>query len=154
MTKEQSQVRDFHEGVSAVVNPHPTYVDPATAHLRYALIYEELDELYAAQGFPSKVAKRDKDQYYFVNQPNLIQIADALGDLLYVVLGTAVSYGIDLEPIFQEVHRSNMSKLPDGKLNTAGKWLKGPAYSPANLEPLILAQCPPKSAPVAEATGS
>lgn len=70
---------------------------------------------------------------------NLIGVADGLADLIYVVLGTAVEYGIDLEPIFNEVHRSNMTKV-DGHLNEFGKWIKPDNYSPANLEPILIAQ--------------
>ena len=94
-------------------------------------------------------------------------VADALGDLLYVVLGSAVCCGIDIEPIFREIHRSNMSKLwtsrevleqlpkqhsyspglqadMDAKTqcvkNSAGKVIKSPSYSRANLEPIIREQ--------------
>lgn len=60
--------------------------------------------------------------------------------MLYVVYGAAVTYGIDLEPIFDEIHRSNMSKLwPDGTVQKRedGKVLKPPTYSPADLEPIL-----------------
>lgn len=70
---------------------------------------------------------------------NLVGIADGIADLLYVVLGTAVEYGIDIEPIFNEVHRSNMTKK-DGHLNDFGKWVKPDNYSPADLEPILRAQ--------------
>lgn len=63
------------------------------------------------------------------NDKNLIKIADALADLLYVIYGTGVSYGIDLEPIFREIHESNMSKgdpsilrAPNGKILKAKNW--------------------------------
>lgn len=66
-------------------------------------------------------------------------IAKELADLLYVVYGTAVSCGIDLEPIFREVHRSNMSKV-GGHRRADGKWVKPLTYSPAVIEPLLAAQ--------------
>jgi predicted HAD superfamily Cof-like phosphohydrolase len=56
-----------------------------------------------------------------------------------VTYGTAVSYGIDMEPIFQEVHRSNLSKI-GGYKRADGKWVKPPTYSPANIEPIVEVQ--------------
>jgi predicted HAD superfamily Cof-like phosphohydrolase len=67
------------------------------------------------------------------------QIAKELADLLYVVYGTAVSCGIDMEPVFREVHRSNMSKV-GGHKGADGKWVKPSNYSPARLEPLLREQ--------------
>src|SRR5437016_4648652 len=93
MNKEQAMVLDFHRRFDVSENGHPTIVSPETRILRINLIGEEFDEF--------KDASFSKD---------IVQIADSLADLLYVVYGTAVSYGIDLEPIFAEVHRSNMSK--------------------------------------------
>jgi predicted HAD superfamily Cof-like phosphohydrolase len=70
---------------------------------------------------------------------SLIEISDGLADLLYVVLGTAVEYGIDIEPIFNEVHRSNMTKV-GGHLDKYGKWIKPSTYSPANLKSILRSQ--------------
>lgn len=69
-------------------------------------------------------------------QGNLIEIADGIADLLYVVYGTAVECGLDMEPIYKEVHRSNMSKV-GGHKNEFGKWIKPDTYSPADLKPII-----------------
>lgn len=91
-----------------------------TAKLRYELIHEELQELQHAQ------AKQD-----------IVGIADAIADLLYVVYGAAVAYGIPAQQVFDEVHRSNMSKFIDGHRREDGKWVKGPSYSPANLKPIL-----------------
>lgn len=68
---------------------------------------------------------------------NLEEIADAIGDLLYTIYGTAVAYGLDAQRIFDEIHRSNMTKLIDGKKDSHGKQLKGPSYSPPNLKPFL-----------------
>ena len=70
---------------------------------------------------------------------DLPHIAKELADLLYVVYGTAISYGIDMEPVFQEVQRSNMSKV-GGYKRKDGKWVKPATYSPANIEPILALQ--------------
>ena len=66
-------------------------------------------------------------------------VGDAVADLLYVTYGTAVSCGIDIEPIFREVHRSNMTKV-GGTRRDDGKWIKPDDYSPAQIEPLLKQQ--------------
>ena len=62
---------------------------------------------------------------------DFIEMVDALADILVVTYGSAVEMGVDLEPVFAEVHRSNMSK--NGGLDPGGKVLKGPAFSPPNI---------------------
>jgi predicted HAD superfamily Cof-like phosphohydrolase len=62
-----------------------------------------------------------------------------LGDLLYVVYGAGVTCGIDLEQVFEEIHRSNMSKV-GGYKNAIGKFVKPSTYSPADLRPILLYQ--------------
>src|SRR4029453_6442141 len=66
-------------------------------------------------------------------------IAKEVADLLYVVYGTAVSYGIDMAPVFREVHRSNMSKV-GGYKREDGKWVKPATYSPAAIQPILAEQ--------------
>tara|TARA_Y100001970_G_scaffold271493_1_gene366975 strand:+ start:413 stop:754 length:342 start_codon:yes stop_codon:yes gene_type:complete len=91
--------------------------------LRYDLIKEELDEF--AQ------ALKDKD---------LKEVADSLTDILYVTYGAGHAFGIDLDKCFDEVQRSNMSKLgEDGKpiYNEQGKVMKGPKYFQPNLNKFI-----------------
>jgi len=66
-------------------------------------------------------------------------VAKELADLLYVVYGTAVSYGLDMDPVFREVHRSNLSKV-GGYKREDGKWVKPPTYSPADVKPLLARQ--------------
>ena len=91
--------------------------------LRCDLIEEELNEL--------KEAMSNKD---------LVEVADALTDLLYVTYGAGHAFGIDLDQCFDEVQNSNMSKLgEDGKpiYNDAGKVMKGPNYFKPNLSKFI-----------------
>src|SRR5919112_830841 len=113
----QSMVERFHRLFDIFVQQAPGLVDEGTRVLRERLIQEEFDEL--------KEAMRKQD---------LPAVAKELADLLYVVYGTAVSYGIDMEPVFREVHRSNMSKI-GGYKREDGKWVKPPTYSPAAIEP-------------------
>lgn len=123
MTKEQQRVLDFHIKFDCKIEDYPTLYDPATAKLRARLIREELREFVKA-----------------CREGDLVGIADALGDILYVVYGAAISAGIDMEPIVEEIHRSNMTKLwPDGEVHRDeyGKVVKPDSYSPANLKTLV-----------------
>jgi predicted HAD superfamily Cof-like phosphohydrolase len=122
MTDEQRMVAEFHETFDIAVEPVPRVPDEATRSLRVRLIQEEFDELQAALG-----------------QRDAAAVAKELADLLYVVYGTAVSCGIDMEPVFREVHRSNMSKI-GGHKRADGKWVKPPTYSPARIEPILASQ--------------
>ena len=116
-------VRDFHKAFELTVNSRPCTPTGKDQVLRRKLILEELEE--------------------FIDAKSLTGIADALGDLLYVVYGAAVTYGIDMEPVFNEIHRSNMTKIwPDGKVhkNDDGKVIKPSGYLPANVECEVLKQ--------------
>lgn len=120
MLKQQQQVDEFHRtfGITRQVSPGIP-LDYADRELRVDLIAEELSEL--------------EDADY---AGDIVGVADALGDLLYVVLGTAVTYGIDLEPIFEEIHRSNMTKV-GGRKSATGKLIKPDTYEPPQLEPIL-----------------
>ena len=125
MTKTSNfeKVGDFMEAFGQSVEMEPTWPDFNTRELRLELIQEELEELSDA------VADRD-----------MIQIADALTDLLYVVYGAGHSFGIDLDECFEEVHRSNMSKLGENGRpihREDGKVLKGPGYFEPDLEGIL-----------------
>ena len=116
-------VGDFMEAFGQDVQLEPTWPDFNTRELRLELIAEELDELSDA------VADRD-----------MIQIADALTDLLYVVYGAGHAFGIDLDECFQEVHSSNMSKLGENGRpihREDGKVMKGPGYFEPDLEGIL-----------------
>ncbi|HEY5626419.1 MAG TPA: MazG nucleotide pyrophosphohydrolase domain-containing protein, partial [Nitrospira sp.] len=113
----QDMVEAFHRMFDIVIHRVPTALDDRTRALRERLIQEEFEELKEA------MAKNDLDC-----------IAKEMADLLYVVYGTAVSYGIDMEPVFREVHRSNMSKV-GGYKREDGKWVKPASYSPARITP-------------------
>ena len=115
-----NDVKIFMELYGQEVKIKPSFPSEKIVQLRYDLIKEELDEL--------SVAINDKD---------IVEVADALTDLLYVVYGAGHAFGIDLDKCFAEVKRSNMSKLnKDGKpiYNEDGKVMKGPNYSKPNLK--------------------
>ena len=91
--------------------------------LRVSLIKEELDELIEA-----------------MNKKDLVEVADALTDILYVTYGAGHAFGINLDDCFEEVQNSNMSKLDiDGKpiYNDKGKVMKGPNYFKPDLSKFI-----------------
>ncbi len=133
MTDEQAQVEAFHRAFEIVVASRPCVPDERTRLLRERLIEEEFAEL------------RDA-----LSQGHVTQIAKELADLLYVVYGTAVSCGIDMEPVFREVHRSNMSKV-GGHKRADGKWVKPATYSPARMEPILREQGWTGAEPVGQA---
>ena len=105
------------------VKTKPSFSTDKINNLRYELIKEELEEL--------KVAMENKD---------LLEVADALTDILYVTYGAGHAFGIDLDQCFDEVQNSNMSKLDEnGKpiYNEAGKIMKGPKYFKPNLNKFL-----------------
>lgn len=114
------QVMDFHEAFN-----HPYYATPCLpatkrAVLRSNLMLEETMEL--------QKAMFDGD---------IVEIADAIGDCLYVLIGTAWEHGLALKlgQIVNEIHRSNMSKSLD--MRSDGKTIKGANYTPPNLKPIL-----------------
>ncbi|HEU4682966.1 MAG TPA: MazG nucleotide pyrophosphohydrolase domain-containing protein [Nitrospira sp.] len=119
MTDRQRMVEHFHRMFDILINERPTPLDERTKALRVRLIQEEFEELKEA-----------------MDRGHLPSVAKELADLLYVVYGTAVSYGIDMEPVFREVHRSNLSKV-GGHKREDGKWIKPATYSPADIAPIL-----------------
>ena len=117
-------VAEFHAAFDLPRQTQPSAnVDQSLEMLRISLLEEEVRELVTAT--------RARD---------LTGIADALADITYVVYGTALTYGIDLDSVLSEVHRSNMSKLDrDGKpiLRSDGKVLKSELYSPPDVAAVL-----------------
>lgn len=117
------KVGEFMRTFCQEVKSSPENVDYGTAMLRLKLILEEYEELEDA-----------------VMEKDLVGIADALTDILYVTYGAGHAYGIDLDKCFEEVQRSNMSKLDkDGKpiYREDGKVMKGPNYFEPNLKKVL-----------------
>ena len=127
-----TSVKKFMETFGQEVKIKSSFPSDKIVKLRYDLIKEELDE------FENAIRER-----------NLKEIADALTDILYVTYGAGHAFGIDLDKCFDEVQKSNMSKLgDDGKpiYNEDGKVLKGPSYFKPNLAKFYqIYQIQPKS---------
>lgn len=130
-------VEEFHQ-----VYDLPVLVDPAVeptvdferVHMRMSLIKEEFAELCGAVYGPG--AERSLLEFFESlpdeHERDIVESADALGDLTYVIYGMALEAGIDLDQVIAEVHRSNLSKLmPDGSVRRRedGKVLKGPGFT-------------------------
>ena len=118
------KVGDFMEAFGQEVLYIPTMPDFNLSALRLDLIEEEVQEL--RDGLANK---------------SMLEIADALTDILYVVYGAGHAFGLDLDDCFHEVHSSNMTKLgEDGRpmYREDGKVMKGPHYSEPDLLPFVL----------------
>ena len=117
------KVGNFMKTFGQEVKEKPSFSSDKINKLRLDLIVEELGEL--------KLAMKNND---------LLEVADALTDILYVTYGAGHAFGINLDKCFNEVQNSNMSKLDDnGKpiFNDSGKVMKGPNYFKPNLNKFI-----------------
>ena len=122
MTNFES-VKKFMETFGQEVKSSPSFSSEKINKLRYNLIKEELDEFKHA-----------------LDNNDLLEAADALTDILYVTYGAGHAFGINLDGCFEEVQKSNMSKLgDDGKpiYNKNGKVMKGSKYLKPNLEKFL-----------------
>ena len=118
------QVAEFHRAYELPMRSRATVdIGDAQVQLRQALIEEEVAELADAG-----------------RRGDLVAVADALADIVYVAYGTAHVYGIDLDAVLDEVHSSNMTKLgADGRpvRRPDGKVLKGPSYRPPDIAAVL-----------------
>lgn len=118
-------VGEFHQVFDQKDATKPTLVPKNLGKLRYSLLLEENNEYLEA-----------------VEKDDLVGIADALGDQLYIIFGTVLKHGLQdkIEEVFKEIQRSNMSKLgTDGKpiYREDGKILKGPSYTKPDIASII-----------------
>lgn len=148
------QVGEFHKAFG-----HPYFLDPSIPEarkirLRLSLIVEEVEELFDACLSEAAGDKHGLDYKFYFRRLNeaiqaiddryvdfdVVEAADALGDINYVVNGAAHTFGFNLDAVTSEIHRSNMSKLgPDGKpiYRDDGKVIKGPNYFPPNIKKIL-----------------
>ena len=126
MQKQIKSVHEFHSAFGLGINTNPTGdLGENKNLLRYNLMKEENEEYLEA-----------------VTNNDIVEIADALGDMLYILCGTIIEHGLQdkMESVFDEIQRSNMSKLGhDGKpiYREDGKVLKGPNYFKPNFEEIL-----------------
>jgi predicted HAD superfamily Cof-like phosphohydrolase len=121
-------VEQFHLTFGIPIRCEPTMLVPSSEkELRIHLLEEELCE------FEDAIEAND-----------LVAVADGLADIAYVLYGTALTFGIDLDAVVAEVHRSNMSKLSGGKpiYRSDGKVLKGPQYNPPDIAAVLARRSP------------
>ena len=117
------KVKNFMQTFGQEVKNKPSFSSDKINSLRFDLIKEELDELKAA-----------------LDNKDLLEVADALTDILYVTYGAGHAFGINLDNCFDEVQKSNMSKLGENDkpiYNDAGKVMKGPKYFKPNLNKFV-----------------
>ena len=126
MKKRLEAVKEFHQAFGLGIKEEPVAdLGEAKNRLRFELMKEENEEYLEA-----------------ANSGNLIEVADALGDMLYILCGTILEHGMQhkIEEVFEEIQKSNMSKLgTDGKpvYREDGKVLKGPNYFEPRLEEVL-----------------
>ena len=117
------KVKEFMQKFKQEVKSKPSFPDDNIIKLRINLIKEELLELEEA-----------------LNKKNIEETADALTDILYVTYGAGHAFGIDLDKCFDEVQKSNMSKLDkfgNPIYNNQGKVMKGPLYFKPNFKKIL-----------------
>ena len=126
MKKRIAAVTEFHTAFKLNMNSKPTAsIGEARNLLRFNLMKEENEEYLEA-----------------ANNNDLVEVADALGDMLYILCGTIIEHGMQdkIEEVFNEIQQSNMSKLgEDGKpiYREDGKVLKGPNYFKPNIQKIL-----------------
>ena len=116
-------VKDFHKAFSLKIGDTPLIPENVEERLlRLDLLEEEFEEYLEGE-----------------ENSDIVEIADAIADIIYIACGTAVSYGIPLDKVFAEVHRSNMAKLVDGKpiYREDGKVLKPEGWTPPDIKGIL-----------------
>lgn len=118
MQTPEQMLREFHSTAGLPLPAHPTATPELGSQTgRAKILAEEVRELADA-----------------IEAGDIIGIADASADVVYAVVGTAVTYGVPFDAVFAEVHRSNMTKLtPRVVINGDGKIVKGPGYEPPDI---------------------
>lgn len=125
MEKLFNQRREFNDAFRIDSNDHFDLLSTAEYGLEFNMLNEELHEYFTA-----------------CKESNRVEIADAIGDMLYLIIGTAYKHGLDAEElgkVMDEIHRSNMSKLHNGEVvkNSIGKIVKPDTFSPPNIAEVL-----------------
>lgn len=125
MEKQINQVLEFYKAFKHPIAASPKFMGMERVIMRHRLLDEEVVELFEAG-----------------SSGDIVDVADAIADCFYILIGTAIEYGIaeKLPALFDEVHRSNMSKLDDDGnpiYREDGKVLKSNNYTPPNLKDIV-----------------
>ena len=124
MKKRIEKVKKFHELFDAPISHKPMLIAGERSVLRFDLMKEENEEYLKA------AAEND-----------IVEVSDALGDMLYILCGTIIEHGMQdkIKEVFDEIHRSNMSKIEDGVVlrREDGKVMKGKNYFKPNIEQIL-----------------
>lgn len=139
----RTDIETFMRACGQEVKETPGIPDNYTMLLRINLMVEEL--LGAKEPVGGLIQSKSDELVASMYKKDIVGIADGIADMLYVVIGTAAAYGINIQEVFDEVHRSNMSKaIFDEKTKTYsvirredGKILKPDTYSEAEIGPII-----------------
>lgn len=141
MNNGNELVREFHEKFGHPIDSIPNIGTVELRMLRATLLLEEVLEFIAACGL---TIYKDEDGYHVtedkLGEVDIVEMADALGDIRYVTDGANLVFGFPQEKILVEIHESNMSKLGvDGKpiVRADGKILKGPNYFKPNIRNIL-----------------
>lgn len=151
MKTEQAQIHEFMVKAEQETPDRPTLPSMQVRIGRLKWLAEELCELANAWGVEIDLNNRGNTTGNFVATPvdnpqftdpvdAITEAYDASLDLIVFAVGNGVAMGTELQPGWDEVHSSNMSKFIDGYKREDGKWIKGPSYKPAQLAPIIRAQ--------------
>lgn len=123
MNEYETKVRQFHEAMGVPANDAPVLMDPDTRMLRIRLLVEEVLELAEASGVRVSAStgfigsRRVTVEVDPVRTPDITSMAQELADVQYVTSGAAITFGLPMGAVFNEVHEANMRKVgPDGKV--------------------------------------
>lgn len=137
-TRIHKQVKAFHKAMDLPVLEHPQEIARERLELRLNLIAEEFLELLEAAGYELD-ANLSLRQHCWKSPFNMVEVADALGDLDYVIEGMRLELGINGAPIAAEIQRTNMAKV-GGPIREDGKRLKPPGWLPPDIRTELLKQ--------------
>lgn len=140
----EALVRQFHETYGMPIASDTPDVDCERIHLRLNLIAEEFTELigaaYGTKARETLEAAWKKACEQDDGTRDTVEVADALGDLIYVIYGASLEFGLPMEKVLAEIQASNLSKLgADGKpiYREDGKVMKGPNYFPPDIKKVL-----------------
>lgn len=147
-SEREAMVREFSIHYGFPISTVPNVASKATRALRVKLLIEEVLELASALKVSVEVGHTEEgDPAYEVtaygddSEVDLVEAADALGDIEYVTHGANLAFGLPADKVFAEIQRSNMTKLGADGLpvyRADGKLIKGPNWEPPKIEPILL----------------